>query len=278
MPLKIAQTADDAAFLNSIINHPDVRPFVLFDGQGDFDVTPLLGRCLMLMSDNGGFMFDPVTWPPGDIHSPVRGFHLHTFFLPIGRGEEARNAAWEAAELIFTRTMALEIYTCVPADNPMARPPVSMGFREHFKRPAMITRGGVKVDVGFWRLEMFDWASKARGLIDEGRAFHERLKAMRAAAGQPDERHPDEDAHDRYVGLAGKMARWGKVQKAVGTYNRWAMWSGYQTMRIDGYRESDSRYLINLGDGKIEVSGKGNGEELDFNVYVPKVEEVSTIH
>lgn len=75
----------DIARINEVVNHPAVRPFV---GPGDefADATVLVenDKNWFLMGEHGGFCLE---WKTPDMHE------VHTFILPEGRGEWARDAA-----------------------------------------------------------------------------------------------------------------------------------------------------------------------------------------
>lgn len=234
---------------NEILNHPAVRPNLLFDqGQG-IDIRPVIRGVVLLMSRNGGFIFDPLEVEEDG--APPQGVVLHSFFLPEGRGHEAHGAAWEAAEYLFTRHWIVDIFTLTAADRPETRPPRSMGFQEHFTRRGIVTRDGAPVDLVYWRLNIWDWAARAKGLETDGALFHDMLAQKRAALGMKHVPHAHDEAHDRYVGLAVRMWRHGLTAKAIRAYNYFAKWSGYQRMRIVGQRPDC--FLIDLGDGLIEA-------------------------
>lgn len=268
MDLTRASTPEHADRLNYIVNHPAVRPYALINDMRDIDLAPVMDKTLILMSANGGFLFDPIPRTGEHLHA----FDLHSFFLPEGRGVEAHGAAWAAAEWVFTRTMAVDIFTTVPDDAPHAKPPVTMGFRQHFKRKAVLNRAGVPIDCAFWRLNLWDWAMRARGLTEEGEAFHRDLEAKRAAAGIIERAHAHDEAHDRYVGLAVKMWRHGKLQKAMSIYNVWCDWAGNGAKRIEiiGLNPQTRRLLIDMpGEGRLICNLDGYGFELDLPTEKP---------
>ena len=75
----------DAAQVNAVVNHPDVRPHVGAPDAGDLDVAELIARPehWFLMGDYGGFMLG---WSAPDVRE------VHTFILPEGRGKWAADA------------------------------------------------------------------------------------------------------------------------------------------------------------------------------------------
>lgn len=83
----------DAARINAVVNHPDVRPFVGPEDLGELDLAPVAARPehWFLMGDHGGFL---LSWSAPGVRE------VHTFILPAGRGRwavEARKAMLEYA-------------------------------------------------------------------------------------------------------------------------------------------------------------------------------------
>ncbi len=256
--------ATDAEHANAILNDPAVRPHMLFDIDGPIDLAGLVQTTLILMSENGGFLFAPVVdAAPGQEMPPAHAFELHTFFKPEGQGREAHGAAWEAAEYIFTRTAATDIFTLNPIDNPVSRPPKSMGFAEHFRRDNIVTRGGRRVPCAFWRLNIWDWAARVRGTAADGEEFHDLLNQKRANLGLDPHAHEKDETHDRYVGIAVRMWKHGQVFKAINFLNYWSRWAGYARLNIIGHNEDS--VLVDLGDGRII----GQKDRFEFEVVPP---------
>lgn len=75
----------DAALVNAIVNHPEVRPYVGAPEIGNLDVSELIARPehWFLMGPHGGFM---LAWSAPDVRE------VHTFILPEGRGRWAEDA------------------------------------------------------------------------------------------------------------------------------------------------------------------------------------------
>lgn len=99
-----------AVFVNEVINHPSVHPWVCGPIDGPLDVTESIGdgSYTALFGEHGGFLF----WRMGcgiyDAHSAV---------LPEGRGKWALDAAKDALAWMFEREGALEIMMSVPKGN-----------------------------------------------------------------------------------------------------------------------------------------------------------------
>jgi hypothetical protein len=103
----------DAEFLNRVVNHPAVHPYVSFGIKGDLDLTALVAdpRNVFLANEWGGFLF---------IRKADYVYEVHTQFVPEGRGKRALRAAKDAADYMFSRTDCLRIDTYVQLDNPAA--------------------------------------------------------------------------------------------------------------------------------------------------------------
>ena len=87
------QRSLDAERANFLINHPAVRPFVGGDGESPLDLTPIVSddKNYLLLGDHGGFL---ATWSaPGT-------YEIHTFILPEGRGQPARDLAREGRDYL----------------------------------------------------------------------------------------------------------------------------------------------------------------------------------
>lgn len=104
----------DAAFMNSVVNHPAIKPQVSLGMEGTLDLTPLVSDegNVCLQNEHGGFLF---------IRSEHDCFDVHTQFLPEGRGPAALASAREAAWFMFTQTHCLAIRTFVGSTNHPAR-------------------------------------------------------------------------------------------------------------------------------------------------------------
>ena len=103
----------DAAFLNRVVNHPAVHPWVSMGLKGDLDITALVEdpRNVFLANEWGGFLL---------IAKGDYVYELHTQFLPEGRGKSAYAAGREGCAYMFTKTDCLRIDTYIQLDNPAA--------------------------------------------------------------------------------------------------------------------------------------------------------------
>lgn len=226
----------DCARADWIINHPDVRPFVAFDTS----IYPMSledivqdTRHHLLMGDKGGFLF---------VQQEPEVYHLHTFFLPEGRGRYALLASHRAAEYMFFGTDCTEILTVSPDDVPHSKPPKHMGFVFEFHRDNIAVRNGLSIGGSYYAMRYPEWVKRAPGLEKSGQWFHAKLEDAAT--------HDDEDVHDRYVGAACRMMAAGQVHKGVFHYNRWACFAGYAPLFI----ESESPFVLKMGEQRLKLS------------------------
>lgn len=100
----------DPTFLNTVANHPDVRPWLGTDGASyvDLGVLMRLPGALALENEHGGFVFTMT----GD-----GAYEFHTQFLPEGRGRKGLEAAQAAAQIMFEEIGAPALQTYVPHEN-----------------------------------------------------------------------------------------------------------------------------------------------------------------
>lgn len=109
----------DLTFWTRIASHPEVAPYLGFEGAIDFSEIIAHPSVLPLASKNGGYLF-----------ARLDGFggvwELHSLFTPEGRGKEALAAGKEALAMVPGWSM---ITTYSSADNWRSRPPRSFGFK-----------------------------------------------------------------------------------------------------------------------------------------------------
>lgn len=143
--MRIAQTPE---FLQSVIDHPDVRPWVAQDSQtGELPLSAVFDQGIGIEFETGGFFFHRL----GD-----GVYEVHTLFLP--GTTEAFRACQASAHYMFCGTECTKIVTKVPEDNIRAwKLTEKMGFRSDYVRAKAYTRGGKKHDVRHYSLHMDDW-------------------------------------------------------------------------------------------------------------------------
>lgn len=240
----------DATFLNECANNPEVRPYV-GPGTDALDLTALISNPMnfTLVTEGGGWVL--INLMPGV-------YELHTLFLPSGRGAGYFAAASEALRWMFTHTDCLEILTRCPDDNPGARmAAVKVGFRERFRRDGVWQSGlGEACGVSYQAFTLDDWLKRDPEIANVGHDFHVRLEAEKALRGSELPDHPEDEAHDRAVGAAYLMAQHGQIGKAVGMYNRWAMFAGYAPIQMLSATILDiADAILEVNDGEMRVLG-----------------------
>jgi hypothetical protein len=236
----------EAAFLNAVANHPEVRPWI--GGEGPLDLAPVIAdpANVALVHAHGGWVFAR--------HEPGI-YEVHTLCLAAGRGREQLKLWREAARWMFTRTDAREIVTRIPDDNPGAGAAAALcGFKQRFRREkafASVTAGRL-VDVSYQGLSIDDWAGRDPTCLEAGERFHEQIEAAKAARHSALPEHPEDLAHDRAAGAACLIIGVGNVRKGVWVYNRWAALAGYPPIALI----AEAPVLIDVGAGVIaQVTG-----------------------
>lgn len=201
----------DARTLNAIVNHPEVLPGHLVEGQeGPLDVQPSLDRGGFCVSGEGyGFLMDRL----GD-----GVYEVHTSILPEYRGQ-SYNLTRKAMAEVFVETDCREIVTRITANRPASKLASSCGMRHMFRR------GETEYRV----ITLLDWAARASEYRAVGEAFHEDLEL---AGVETD--HDEDGNHDQYVGIAIAMAMAGMINKAEWFYNTWARLTGFHPVTVTG--------------------------------------------
>lgn len=203
----------DPAFLNEVINHPEVRPHVEGVGVLDVSAQALNPANFVLQSEFGGFILM--------MHEAGR-YEVHSQFLP-GNGTHPVKAMRAAQEWMFTRTDCEVIVSKVPKANRAAKGyAIAGGLRPIFERAG----------AEYVELTVMDWAMRSRGLEAHGERFHRILEAGKLERGSELPTHDHDPAHDRAVGAAMLMIERGQSAKGVGFYNRWARLTGYAEITL----------------------------------------------
>lgn len=253
MALTILSTVNrefSAERINSIVNHPEVRPWL--GGTGALDLTPLVAdpRNVLLMGEGGGVLFQ---WLEPGL------YEAHTQFLPEARGAGSVQNVRDALRWMFTRTDAVEIVTKVPAPNKAALGLVrAIHGQKLFEREAAWPTESGMVAVSFYGLSMLSWAGSAPDIGASGHWFHEKLEAAKAATAGARPPHDDDAAHDQYVGATVEMIAAGQVEKAMAFYGRWARFSGYGPIAAIAINP----LVLDIGDAILAVRGA------DFDVLL----------
>lgn len=137
--------------LNRIINHPEVRPWVMSEHQNlDFRILARDPRIFLLVGDPpiGSIVFGQVVTGVYEAHAAV---------LPQGRGEWMTELSEAAMRYMFMATDCIEILTRVlqghVAAAALAR---RLGFVERWGCPEFPFRGRM-VPYTVWGITMMDW-------------------------------------------------------------------------------------------------------------------------
>jgi len=210
----------DPSFLNTVINHPEVRPFMA-PGTEPLDVTTGVSSPanFALVTEGGGFILH--------CHEPGI-YEVHSQFLPEYRGGHAAKAMRAGFDYMFTRTDATRIVTQVPDNNPAARGFARLArFRPMFRREA-----GLMGPTEYMGLSVEEWAQDNRSLEADGEWFHGKLEEAKKRAGSELAVHGHDPAHERAVGASVRMIKAGNAAKGVAFYNRWARLAGYAPITL----------------------------------------------
>lgn len=238
--------------LNSICNHPDVRPWVAAAGQGYLDLSPVVANPdnYLLMGQGGGFLF---------VQQSDGIYEVHSQFLPEHRGENVITAARDAERYMFTRTDCTEIRSKVPEGNvgaaAFAR---KMRYELQFERANAWQLGDRSVAVKYYARALNQWVNQAEELKASGHWFHEKLEAAKIASGSAMPIHDDDAAHDLYVGATVEMMQAGQIGKALAFYTRWAPFAGYGPIAL----VATNPFVIDIGDALLALCGD------DFDVIL----------
>lgn len=229
--------------INAVCNHPEVAPWLGFQGPGPIDLTPVVQnlRNVLLMGDGGGFVF--VWLAPGL-------YEAHSQFVPESRGENATQAAHAASHFMFTRTDCTEIVTRVPRRNVAASAYAqSLGWKLAFRRERAWDHNGTLIGCDYYSKTINQWAATAPELEELGHRFHETLEAVKASRGATSPVHEDDEAHDRFVGATVAMVTAGQVGKGIDFYCRWAAFAGYGPISLVAMDPP----VVDIGDALIAV-------------------------
>jgi hypothetical protein len=234
----------DAAFLNGVANHPEVRPHL--GGSGELQLDGILSDPgnIGLQCDHGGFV----------IHRLEPGvYECHSMFLPEGRGGNAAGAMAETLHYLFTATDCCEALTKVPDGNAAALGAArALGFTKAFRlENGWPNPDGTFSGVDCWRLPIWKWIEKDGDAEKAGAWFHERLEELTREAGKTIPVHYEEPAHNRAAGAAVLMYRAGNPVKATNIYNSWARFAGFPQVKL----LSINPVILDMDQVVIGVSG-----------------------
>lgn len=230
----------DAAFLNTVANHPDVRRWL--GGFGVLDLSEIIANPanIALQCEHGGWVL---------VKQDAGTYDLHTLFMKSGRGRYYFEASGHCLDYLFTASDAREIVTRVPSLNRGAGFAADRcGFVERFARKNAWTGAtGETCDVSYRALEIDHWVAMSAAVLPQGQWFHAEIEAAKVAFNSDLPDHPEDPSHDRAAGAAVMMIRAGNVRKGVWFYNRWARLAGYPPITL----VSEFPVVIDIGAGVI---------------------------
>lgn len=216
----------DAKWLNAIVNHPEVYPWVRGVLEGEIDLTAQVQNPanILISGEYGAVLF---------VQLQQGLYEAHSQAIPEGRGQWMVNFVNEAIKFMFTRTDCFELLTKCPHGNLGARALAKcVGGKRLFTNPTGWVRDNKTIPADIFGITIQDWMLTAKGLEERGHWFHERLMQEYARLGRKEAPHPDDDTHDRYVGMACEMFLGGQPEKAVILYCRWAAMAGYAPIHL----------------------------------------------
>jgi hypothetical protein len=226
----------DPAFVNMVLNDPDVRPYMGLEGTLDASLLVKDANNYVLVNEHGGFMF--ILNSPGV-------YEVHSFFLKEGRGRQALEFAQQCCEYMFIQTDCHTFLTQLPDDNQAAKSLATfVGFRPYFRR-----ENADRGPTAYCRYTINDWVFRTEALEIEGEKFHNTLKLCKMKYGSDLPDHDYDQAHERAVGATSKMIKAGNVLKGVEFYNSWAKFAGYAPVTLLGINPT----VIDIVDAVIEV-------------------------
>lgn len=229
----------EATFVNSVVNHADVIPWVGC-GRESLDLSSIVAdpRNVTLVSDHAALIFHRM----GDGR-----FEVHSQCLQEGRGPHFAKAAADAVRYVFAATDCVEIITRVPDGNLGAHAAAKRaGFVPTLRREAAWTSPtGERVGVQFYALGLERWRLTDRALTETGASFHAWLEDLKGVAPE----HGDDPDHNAAVGMAATMLRAGNGQKAAHHYERWAVLAGYQPLEL----LSEQPLVVDVGEAILEM-------------------------
>jgi len=223
----VRRTADATAF-NVIANHPMVRPWIGGDGAADLTAVVAEPSNIALLGGAGRY-------------------EVHSLFDPSRSGQAAIHAMRDAMAYMFTSTPCVELLTKVPVDNLAAKGLARLaGFTPQFESLSAWNAESQKL-TAFYSLPVEKWALLSRESKRMGAWFHAMLDTIRTD--EQHTAHPDDAVHDAMVGATIGMLQAGLVWKAVTYYNRWALWTGYETLVV----ESECPLVVSFDQLRIEI-------------------------
>jgi hypothetical protein len=212
----------DPTNLNTVVNHPEVRPWVK-GPDGPLDVTSIVTNPFNFVFEvpGGGFIC---------INTSMGVYEVHSQFAPEARRYSLQTMK-SAMDYMFTRTDCTTLVSHFPDGNPMADAIGRKGgFKFHGTRMEEPPFGPCEIRT----VILDDWVAENDRFEAEGEAFHTALEQAKIVTGSELPVHDHDPVHERFVGATITMAKRGNVIKGVDMYNRWCAGSGYAPITLLG--------------------------------------------
>jgi hypothetical protein len=234
----------DAKLINSMLNHPEVRPWIADAAEGVLDVTAQINSPVntFLMGEFGGVMLVKVL---------AGTYECHTFALPEGRGVWALGLVMAAQRWMFTKTDCVEILTRIPETHrPALGLAIKAGMTKEFTRHDGVKINDKLLSVDVYKVTLSDWAKRSADAEATGAVFHAWLNEQAEKAGFRNP-HEDDPNLNRYAGACLEMIKGGQALKGVMFYNRWAWISRHATIKLS----SVSPIVVDMDIGQVRLIG-----------------------
>ena len=227
----------EAKLFNEAANHPEVHPWMGYDGEIDLTAAAEnIDNFFLTDRQSGGFAM---------IKLSEGLYEVHTIFKPESKPSGIVDLVAEGMDYMFTRTDCHTLVTQLPLNNKPAHIlATTVGFKTMFQREDT-PRGPTE----FTRFTLDEWVHQTPSLLKDGQWFHEKLEGAKAAIGSEMPTHLDDPAHDQAVGAAVRMIRRDNAYKGVDYYNTWARFAGYAPITL----LSDSPIVVDVLDAVVEV-------------------------
>lgn len=236
--------------INAVLNDPYVRPDVAEFPTGAIDISSAVNNRanVLLIGDHGGCMFFKLMEGIYEVHSQA---------LISGRGAWMADFVCAAADWMFTQTDAFEIVTRIPTRHTSAKALAThAGMRYEFTEPEGCVWRSEKQDIDCYSFRLQDWLSNCESFEQQGRTFHAFLHDEAKRLGVTEPGHDDRPTHNRYVGAALEMAKFGQAVKAVSVYNRWALMARHAPIRLLSINPLAIRFdlgILKIENGEMKV-------------------------
>jgi len=215
------RTLDPASF-NRIANDPAVRSWL--GGDGIADLTDMVSEPtnVALMSEAGGFVC---------VNHGAGRYEVHSMFSPKRSKQAAIRAMRDGLAYMFTLTPCVELLTKVPIDNLAAKGLARLaGFSLQFERLVAWTTDSQKL-TAFYSLTIEKWSLFSQEAKSMGKWFHGCVGSL--LTNKQHLVYSEDSGYLAMVGSAIGMLQAGFPWKATLSYNRWALWTGCETVVVE---------------------------------------------